>query len=187
MVTFRENYVVIIEPFNFNVHKSIMEYTTFEFVLGSRSLEFQEYIIELVSQYLELWQSSYRKTVLRDITSEVSHFLHSTIKNNTITIHTLCGLSVLAYYIAASQGKKMYLHQFTTTVNGISLYYTYFGVNDYTSEEILEKILVQTRDFQQEDKRTFFFIKTKDVQNSTKWRRSKQLNRNLDIFYSKKD
>jgi hypothetical protein len=171
LVAFREHYVVIIEPSDFNIYKNCTEYSTFGFVIGSRTVWFHDYIIDLVSQYLEIWQVNYRTAILNDVRSDVSHFIHSTVRNNTITVQSICALAVLAYYIAASQGKKMYLRYFTTFTNKTPLYYTYFGVKDYECMDLMKKIIEQTRDLHQEDKRTFFFINTKNVKDFINSRR----------------
>ncbi len=187
LVTFREHYVVIIEPLDFNIHKSCTEYDTFGFVVGSRVDWFHDYIIELVSEHLEIWQAIYKTAILNDIKSDISHFIHSTVRNNTITVQSICALAVLAYYIAASQGKKMHLRYFTTFTNKTPLYYTYFGVNDYDCLELMKKIIEQTRDLRQEDKRTFFFINSKYLRDYTNSRRTKLLNRKMDLQLSKKE
>ena len=187
MVSFREHYVIIIEPSEFNINKNCTEYKTLGFVVGSRADWFHDYIIELVSQHLEIWQNNYRTAILDDVRSDINHFIHSTVRKNTVTIQSICALAVLAYYLAASQGKKMHLRYFTTFTNKTPLYYTYFGVNDYDCLELMKKIIEQTRDLHQEDKRTFFFINAKHLQEYTKLRRSKLLNKKMDLLLSKKD
>jgi hypothetical protein len=187
MVAFREHYVIVIEPADFNIHKNFIDYTTFGFVLGSRDAQFQEYIIEQVIHYLELWQVNYKSAFLKNIKNEVSDFVHSTLRNNEITLHSLFAFGVLAYYIAVSQGKKMHLRYFSTSMNNSFIYYTYFGVNDYAPIDIISKIINNTIDLRQVYKRTFFYIYPKRLKGYTKLRGSKLLNKKVNIILSKKD
>jgi hypothetical protein len=181
MVAFREHYLVILEPENFNIYKNCLTYSTLGFVIGSRSAEFQEYIIEIVSQYLELWQSQYSSNLLKGVRSDVSSLIHRSMRNNRITVRTIRALSVLAYYLASMHGKALHLRQFTTDSPTNPQYYTYFGLNDYSCEELLQKVTNATKTIYQDANRLHYFIYPKDIQEYTKLKRRKQLNRHLSL------
>ena len=112
MVAFREHHLVILEPENFNIYKNCLDHSTLGFVIGSRSEPFQKYMIDLISRYLELWQSHYNSKLLKEVKGDISQLINRSMINNHITIRTICALSVLAYYIAALQGKALHLLQF---------------------------------------------------------------------------
>jgi hypothetical protein len=181
MVAFREHYLVIVEPENFNVYKNCLTYPTLGFVIESRSVEFQDYAIGLVSQYVEQWHSHYSSALLKGVRSDVIGLIHRTMRNNRITIRTICALTVLAYYIAAMQGKALHLRQFTTDIPANPQYFTYIGITDYSSEELLQKMAIMSERVHQDANRLHYFIYPKDIPENAKLKRSKQLNMNVSL------
>lgn len=175
MVAFREHHLVILEPENFNIYKNCLEYSTLGFVIGSRSEHFQEYIIDLISRYIELWQSHYNSKFLKEVKGDISQLIHRSMTNNHITVRTICALSVLAYYIAAIQRKALHLRQFIVESTANPQYYTYLGVKNYSSEDLLQKISKSVETLYKDSNRLHYFIYPKDIQIYSKSKTLKEL------------
>jgi hypothetical protein len=168
MVAFREHYLLILEPENFSIYKNCLSHSTLGFVIGSRSEPFQDYIIELLTRYLELWQSHYNSGVLKEAKGDISQLIHRSMTKNRITIRTLCALSVLAYYIAAMHGNALHLRQFTVESSPTPQYYTYIGVPDYSCEVLMQKISKSAETLHQDANRLHYFLYPKDIHVYTK-------------------
>ena len=135
-----KSYIVVIEPYNFNIRENKVFYEDFGFVISSQSSFFRDLMVKLCKKCHNLRKNHFGPKIITEIRENMENLGQKNIKTDYETLQLVATFFDITYYTATSHDKEAHLKTFSTVIGRGIHYYLYFGSRLYHTLEILEKI-----------------------------------------------
>jgi len=135
-----KNFILVIEPINFDIHQKNIFFDRFGFVLATESEWFRDLIYKMCIKRIKIWQARYTPKIVSEIRNGLKKYNGINIKTEEEMFHLMGTFADIAYYTAVSHDKDAYIKCFSTFMDGKLLRYCYLGSDVISTQEVINKM-----------------------------------------------
>ena len=140
METLGKSFIIVIEPFNFNIKRCRVLYNNFGFVVSSQSQFFRDLMFKLCKKCNNIRANHFGPHILTDIRRNMKILRKKGIKTEVETLKLVSTCFDIAYYTGVTHDLDTHLQSFSTIVGTTFHYFLYVGTKAYNSLGILDEI-----------------------------------------------
>ncbi len=133
------SFLMVIEPFDFDLKQQEVFHSDFGFVFASESEYFRDSLIRLYQECHKIRKNGFGPKIVESIRERMEEFARKPVKNERSLLEMVAMLFDIVYYTAVFHDKVAHLRKFFIIEGSIPKYFGYIGSKDYNSIEIIEK------------------------------------------------
>ncbi|KKN47366.1 hypothetical protein LCGC14_0663590 [marine sediment metagenome] len=133
-------FLMVTDPYDFDMKQQKVFYSDFGFVITSQSEFFRDSMIKLCKECNNVRKRNFGKNIITTARKRMKKFINKQIKTERDLFELVAMLFDIVYYTAVSQDKNAHLRKFSVIEGATLKYFGYIGSKDYDMFEIINKI-----------------------------------------------
>jgi len=135
-----KTFLMVIDPYDFDIKQQKVFFSDFGFVLSTQSEFFRDSMIRLCEKCHSVRKRYYGPKIITSARKRMREFVNKSIKTELEFLELVALLFDIAYYTAVSHDKDAHLRKFIAIEGVTPTYFGFIGSKDYNSLDIISKI-----------------------------------------------